>query len=310
MTKLASKPLTRPLLDPAEIEEVFLIVLSKTRELRSGEHQSLFTGTSGLEFASLREKEPGDPLKNVDWARSSTTGFNPLIIKETVEDRVVRVILVLDASLSTRFGINGIPIGRNIAKVAAVIGFSAAIFQDPVAQFTFSEEKFGFEEFGVGKNHVFYLIGLYQNPDRLVHEFRPDQLASMLVNEIGSSSLIVFISDFLSSSALPSCRSLQSIASYNDVVVFAVEASFAFELPPTPSSWIEVGDVSGRRSIVSIGEARQLKSRVEIHQRETVDALASAGFETILVNPAIDRFASDLFDFFLERRTHLRNFRI
>lgn len=296
-----TKPETA-LLDPEEVEAIFLTVTTKVQELLVGEHRSIFTGTSGVEFASVREKQPDDPMRKVDWARSTLTGFNPLIIREVVEERSVEVVIVSDASLSTRFGVGGITIAHGIAKTIATVGFSAAVIQDPVAQLVFSESKFGFEPFRMGKNHILHLLELYRDPDHPVNDFEAGELAGIVTGELRRKSLVIFISDFLSPNAEDMCRGLVDISSPNDVAVLMVDSSFAFDLPKVSSSWVGCYDAVRRRhAILSARELRQLKSKVIAYQEETASAIKKSGLEVLRVDPLSEMFYDDMLNFFLNR---------
>jgi len=297
------KKLNAPFLNPEEVEGVFLIVLSKTQELISGEHSSRFVGVSGFDFSSIREKQPDDPSKRIDWAKSTFTGFNPLMVREMVEERTVEVLIVADASLSTRFGLNGITIGHGIARVIATVGFSAAIIQDPVAQLVFTDDRSSFESFGMGKNHVLYLLDLYQDHDRLSRDFLLKNLSETVSGEIRRTSLVVFISDFLSPETVNACKGLADLASVNDIVVLMVDASFAFELPRTSSSWVGCYDAeSGRHKIFSARELKRLRHKVFAYQEEAAADIEKMGLEVLRVSPESKQFHDDILHFFLDRR--------
>ena len=55
------------------------------------------------------------------------------------------VVAVADLSLSTRCGVNGIPIAAPVARALTTIGLSAVFFQDPFGVVTFDA---GFTHFG------------------------------------------------------------------------------------------------------------------------------------------------------------------
>ena len=106
------------------------------REFTIGEHRSLFHG-SGFDFVGLRDWQPGDRTSNIDWAQSTLTNFSPMIVREFEQPSTATVVAVADASLSTRCGIDGVPIAAAIARTIGTIGMSAVFFQDLFGLITF-----------------------------------------------------------------------------------------------------------------------------------------------------------------------------
>jgi hypothetical protein len=102
-----------PLINLSEITEVELRILKRMREFTIGEHASRFHG-SGFDFVGLREWQAGDRFSSIDWPQSSLTNFSPLIIREFEQPSTSSVIMVADRSLSTRCGIDGVPIATTI----------------------------------------------------------------------------------------------------------------------------------------------------------------------------------------------------
>src|SRR5580765_407497 len=118
-----------PLVNLSEITEVELLILKRMREFTIGEHRSLFHG-SGFDFVGLREWQAGDRFSSIDWPQSTLTNFSPLIVREFEQPSTANVVVVADGSLSTRCGIDGVPIAAAIARAVATIGMSAVCFQD------------------------------------------------------------------------------------------------------------------------------------------------------------------------------------
>src|SRR5918996_262161 len=125
-----------PLVNLSEITEIELLVLKRMREFTLGEHSSVFHG-AGFDFTGLRDWQAGDRFESIDWPQSTLTNFSPLVVREFEQRSTSSVVVVADASLSTRCGINGVPIARAIARVIATVGMSAVFFQDLFGLMTF-----------------------------------------------------------------------------------------------------------------------------------------------------------------------------
>ena len=52
------------------------------REFTIGEHRSSVHG-AGFDLVGLRDWQPGDRLSQVEWAQSSLTNFNPMIVRNS-----------------------------------------------------------------------------------------------------------------------------------------------------------------------------------------------------------------------------------
>ena len=66
-----------------------------------GDYRSLFFG-SGLDFADLREYEPGDDIRSIDW--NVTARMNAPYVRQYMEDREITAWFLLDLSPSMAFG--------------------------------------------------------------------------------------------------------------------------------------------------------------------------------------------------------------
>ena len=153
-----------PFVNLSELTEIELLIMRRMREFTIGEHRSLFTG-SGFDFVGLRDWQPGDRTSNIDWAQSTLTNFSPMIVRDYEQRSTATVVAIADASLSTRCGIDGVPIAAAIARTIGTIGMSAVFFQDLFGLMTFDV---GFAHLGavrprIGKNHVIHCLDAYQH---------------------------------------------------------------------------------------------------------------------------------------------------
>jgi uncharacterized protein (DUF58 family) len=84
-----------------------------------GDYRSLFRG-SGVDFTDLREYEPGDDLRHIEW--NVTARLDEPYVREYVEERELTAWLLLDHSASMGFG----PVDRQKDLVLAEVATTLA----------------------------------------------------------------------------------------------------------------------------------------------------------------------------------------
>lgn len=300
------------LLDPSEIEEIEITVIERSRELIAGERRSIFTGVSGVEFATIREWEPGDQRTRVDWPHSSRSNFRQLVVRESVEERTMDILLVLDASPSTYCGVGGESIARVIARVAATINFSASVVQDKVGAVIFGGEEV-LVPLKPGRDHVFELIDAYAEALRKnaaqtgAHPTTDYCALGASVSSLAvRPSLVVVVSDFLYPEAEKMIREMAALRDGNshDVCVAIVDSAFTFQLPKTASGWIACSDVeTDITRMLSQKQFRDAVKKIEEWQATVKTSAFKAGIDAVLVPNDKERLSMELIDFFLDRRS-------
>jgi uncharacterized protein (DUF58 family) len=98
-------------------------------EQLSGNYTSFFKG-QGLAFREVRQYQPGDDVRSIDWNVSAR--MNEAYVKVFVEEREMTVMLVVDLSASERFGTRSGNKARLAAEVSALCAFSAIKHNDRV----------------------------------------------------------------------------------------------------------------------------------------------------------------------------------
>src|SRR5215468_9083085 len=99
----------------SELTEIELLIMRRKREFTIGEHRSVFHGT-GFDYVGLRDWEAGDRMSQIDWPQSTLTNFSPMVVRDYEQRSTATVVAIADNSLSTRCGIDGIPIAAAIAR--------------------------------------------------------------------------------------------------------------------------------------------------------------------------------------------------
>src|SRR6185369_9381267 len=84
-----------------QIRRLQLRARRAVQDLLGGEYHSVFKGT-GLSFEEVREYQPGDDVRSIDWNVTARMGHP--FIKRFVEERELTMILAVDVSASQGFG--------------------------------------------------------------------------------------------------------------------------------------------------------------------------------------------------------------
>ncbi len=121
----------------------------------AGQYHSVFKGR-GMEFDEVREYQPGDDVRAIDWNVTARTGVPH--IKKFVEEREMTVMVLVDASPSCHFATVHELKSRLAAELAAVLSFSAIRNNDKIGLMMFSDTVEKFIPPRKGKSHVLRLI--------------------------------------------------------------------------------------------------------------------------------------------------------
>ncbi len=213
---------------PAILRQVKLIEL-RTRGLVnsvfSGEYHSVFKG-QGMEFAEVREYQPGDEVRSIDW--NVTARMRRPFVKRYIEERELTVMLAVDLSGSERFGTQGRFKSELASELGAVLGMSAVRNNDRVGALLFTDQVEHVVPPGKGRRQALRLI-------RDVLAFEPRGTRTDLAGAIQYLSrmlkhhtIIFVISDFLD---VEIERPLKRLAQRHDVIAISVEDPAERALP-------------------------------------------------------------------------------
>ncbi|HXG88172.1 MAG TPA: DUF58 domain-containing protein [Vicinamibacterales bacterium] len=297
-----------PLISLSDITEVELLILKRMREFTIGDHASRFHG-SGFDFVGLRDYQPGDRFESIDWAQSSLTNFSPMIIREFEQPSTSSVVMVADRSLSTRCGIDGVPIATIIARTLATIGLSAVFFQDSIGLVTFDHEFSQLQGLRprIGKGQVIHCLDAYQFGEGLQELRNTGELGGSLSGFMRKTSMVPVISDFLFDNVEKLVNDLAHLNSLHDVFLGIVDAAFAFELPGVSAGWIEAFDVeSGKSRVMSRRELAAMAGRVRVWQDDVAVTAKKAGIDALRLESDPTKFDIALLEWVAERRLRRR----
>jgi uncharacterized protein (DUF58 family) len=138
-----------------QVRRLHLRARRLVQTLLGGEYHSAFKG-AGLSFEEVREYQPGDDVRTIDWNVTARVGHP--FIKRFVEERELTLLLVVDLSASQRFGTGLMTKRAAAAELAALLALCAVSNNDRVGLVGFTSEVERFVAPNKGPRHVLRLL--------------------------------------------------------------------------------------------------------------------------------------------------------
>ncbi len=266
-----------------------------------GEYHSVFRGR-GIEFSEVRQYEPGDDVRLIDW--NVTARMGAPYIKKYIEERELTVMLLVDVSASSAFTSTAMSKRELAAEVAATLAFSAVANGDRVGLLAFSDRIEAYIPPAKTRRHVLRLIRelLYLRPGGQ----RTDIGAALayLARVVKRRSIVFVLSDFFDAGYEPAMR---AASLKHEVIALSLADRRESDLPDV--GLLEVRDAeTGERALIDTSDraTRASWSRRAAEQRDARRrALAALGVEEIAL--ATDRsYVEPLLQAFRRRARRVR----
>lgn len=228
--------------------------------LLAGIYRSAFKG-KGIEFEEVREYQPGDEIRSIDWNVTAKTGRPH--VKTFKEERELTVILIVDASSSTRFGSTNPTKNKLIAEVAALIAYSAIKNGDRVGLIIFSDEIDLFLSPKKGTRHVLRIIReLIASPQ--VNRKTDISKAMSYFGKVQAQRAICFvISDFMSPDF---SQEFKLLAKKHDLIAISVMDPYEVTFPNI--NLAELSDLeTGQQQMIDTGSSMRQKNFREASEK-------------------------------------------
>ena len=208
-----------------KIRKIELRTNQLARDLLTGAYHSVFKGR-GMDFEEVREYQPGDDVRTIDWNVTARTGLTH--IKKYREERQLTIMIVVDISASEMLGSAGQTKKELAAELASVLAFSANRNGDKVGLILHTDQVESFVPARKGRSHIFRII-------REILYFRPANKGTSIraalhyLNLVISKPAVVFvISDFLDSGYE---KALRVSAKKHDMIAVPICDRRELELP-------------------------------------------------------------------------------
>ncbi len=280
-----------------KIRRIEIVSKKSSSEVFSGEYHSAFRGR-GMEFSEVREYNPGDEIRFIDWNVSSRMG--KIYVKQFIEERELTVILAVDLSASLGF-FSGEKSKKDIAaEISAIIAFAANNNKDKVGLLAFTDKVELYIPPKRGRSHLLRII-------REILTFRPENKGTSIeegltyLNKVIKKKAIIFlISDFIDNDfSLP----LRISSRKHDLIAVNISDRREMEIPKKGVFRLRDSE-SGEEFMINLSSEKVRKKFLEITRKKKSDLDERfKKYNVDSINIVSDEdYEKPLFDFFLKRR--------
>ena len=246
-----------------KIRYIQIYTTKVVNDVLAGEYESVFKGR-GMEFDEVREYQPGDDVRSIDWNVTARAG-KPFI-KKFREERELTVIFLVDLSASGSFGSMKQTKNELAAEICALLAFAAIKNNDKVGLIAFTDQVERFIPPGKGARHVLRVI-------REILTFRPSRTGTDIAKALdylgrvqARRAVVFLISDFQAESFE---KPLRVLARRHDLIAVSLADARESKLPGIGPVELEDAE-TGELVLIDAASA-------EIRKRYEALALARAG---------------------------------
>ncbi|MCB5265139.1 MAG: DUF58 domain-containing protein [Candidatus Cloacimonetes bacterium] len=265
-------------------------------EIFSGEYHSSFKG-QGLEFSEVREYQPGDNYRDIDWNVSARLGLP--FVKKYRETRELIVVFIVDISASQFSGTSYALKKERIAEIVATLAFSAVANGDRCSLIMYSDTLEKFLPPRKGHNRALEIIR-----EILYHEPHSKQTSLSAACEYAGKILkkravIFLLSDFLDSGYE---KQMAILAKKHDLIALQVLDDSELELPKAGVLRF-VDPETGHSEYINTANAKlrqAYKASIQQEQEKLKTTLKAMGCDYMLFKNS-DSFVRVLRQFFVQR---------
>lgn len=297
---------------PATTPEQLLLhldwtVIRRLDGLLQGDYRTLFYG-SGADFADLREYQPGDDIRYMDW--NVTARMDSPHVHQYHEDREITAWFLLDLSPSVDFGTTQ----SSREKRAVLIDF-ATVF---ARLLTRHGNRVGAMMFGSGIQHTVPARGGKVQTLRLINDMmkQPRMTRSQFtnlksffdgaLNSIKRRSLVFVVSDFISEPGWE--RSLSLLGRRHETIAVRLYDPREEELPDIGMAIMEDAE-TGAQLFVDTHDAKFRKkffAAAQQREKKLKEAFRRAGIDVLQLSTEDDLVRS-IVKFAKQRRQVRKN---
>ncbi|MFN0214505.1 MAG: DUF58 domain-containing protein [Saprospiraceae bacterium] len=267
-----------------------------TRNLFTGGYHSAFKGR-GMSFSEVRQYQFGDDVRDIDWNVTARTGEPHIKIYE--EERELTVMLIVDMSGSSFFGMSGQWKQELLTELCALLAFSADSNNDKVGLLLFSDQPELYIAPKKGRQHTLRIIRELLNVQPGDRGTDLSTAIQFVRNVLKKKSVCFLLSDFW---AADYDTALRTLARRHDCVGIHCWDVRERELPDVgllhthnvesgKKVWLDTADPQRRRAYTQ---------RFDENSARAITAFQRAGADFISLQTS-ESYASALLHFFEKR---------
>jgi len=283
-----------------EVRRLEITTRHLVRDIMAGEYSSAFRGR-GVEFAEVREYQPGDDIRTIDW--NVTARLGSAYVKRYLEERELTVLFLADLSASGSFGSRQRTKRELAVEVAAVLALAAARNNDRVGAVFATDRVEHYVAPRKGRRQALRVIS-----DLLSH--RPTRPGTDLGGALAylepvlrRRAVVFILSDLMTAGYGPA---LTRLARRHDVIGIQVTDARERELPDV--GLVTLWDPeSGDWRIADTGDQvlrREFRERAEAWEAEVGRCFSESGADLLRLDTG-EPYADALIAFFRRRERML-----
>jgi uncharacterized protein (DUF58 family) len=283
-----------------EVRRLEITTRHLVRDIMAGEYSSAFRGR-GVEFAEVREYQPGDDVRTIDW--NVTARLGSAYVKRYLEERELTVLFVADLSASSEFGSVRRTKRDLITEVGAVLALAAARSNDRVGAVFATDRVEHYVAPRKGRRQALRVISdlLAFQPARPGTDLRA--ALAYLEPMIRRRAVVFLLSDLLGSGYEPP---LARLARRHDLIAIQTTDPRERELPDV--GLVTLWDPeSGNWRVVNTGDdgvRERFRSRTAAFDATLERTLAESGADLLRLETGAS-YAEPLLAFFRRRESRL-----
>ncbi|HZO24454.1 MAG TPA: DUF58 domain-containing protein [Chloroflexota bacterium] len=252
-----------------------------------GDLQSKVRG-SGFDLAEIREYQPGDDVRHLDWSATARTGVPH--VRQTYADRALDVWLLVDVSPSIDWGTARRTKRSHAQELVAAISQVVSRHNNRVGAILFAERPLDVLPPAIGRPHLFRLLAKLRETPRRTVGGRTNLAAALDLarSAIRRPSVVVVVSDLLVADGW--AEALGKLTTRHEVVVLRIVDPRESELPDVGIITLEDPE-TGEQLVVDTTDARLRARFAEAAraQAERIDRLlVTRGVRRVVASTAAD----------------------